>query len=36
MVVARMGFELPAHIETGQPKGCPTRATITQGMPIAG
>ncbi len=30
MVVARMGLELPATIErTGQPEGCPTRATIT-------
>ena len=37
MVVARMGFALPAHTEeTGQPEGCPTRATITLQMPNAG
>lgn len=37
MVVARMGLELPATKEkTGQPEGCPTRATITLQMPAAG
>lgn len=36
MAVARMGFVLPATIErTGQPEGCPTRATITLQMPNA-